>query len=67
MLSMNEALARERLRERYADAYRSSVASEVAAARRWHRLERRARAAHRRHSQRVHQVANSAVAESNWS
>jgi hypothetical protein len=48
MYSMYEALARERTRVSERDAQQRRVARELAAARRWHRLEVRARAAEQR-------------------
>jgi hypothetical protein len=51
MYAMHEALARDRMRERELDQLR--VARELAAARRWHRLASRARAAERRHARRA--------------
>jgi hypothetical protein len=51
MISMHEALARERISASRHDARMARIASEMAAARRWRRLERVARSAHRRHAQ----------------
>lgn len=65
MYAMNEALAREHLRELHDRSRRSRAASELAAASRWHRVELRARAAHRRHVLRAERAA-SAVAEAGW-
>jgi hypothetical protein len=48
MYTMHEALARERMRANQREAEQLRVAKELAAARRWHRLEVRARAASRR-------------------
>lgn len=45
MYTMHEALARERMRVNHRDAHQLRVARELAAARRWHRLELRAHAA----------------------
>ena len=60
MYTMHEALARERMRVTHRDAQQLRVARELAAARRWRRLElrasaagRRARAAGRRHARRA--------------
>ena len=60
MYTMHEALARERMRPSQRDAQQLRVARELAAARRWHRIEvrasaagRRARDAHRRHARRA--------------
>lgn len=63
MYALNEALAREHLRELSSRRRRARVASELAAADRWHRLELRARAAQRRHALRAERAASSAVAE----
>jgi hypothetical protein len=57
MFTMHEALARERMREREQQSRSRQLASELAAARRWHYLERRARAAHQRHASRAHRAA----------
>jgi hypothetical protein len=54
MYTMHEALARERMRASHRDAHQLRVARELAAARRWHRLELRASAA-RRHARAVGQ------------
>jgi hypothetical protein len=62
MYTMHEALARERLREHRQWAQRARVSRELAAVRRWQRLELRAAAAHRRHEQLAQRVT-SAVAE----
>lgn len=59
MISMHEALARERLYESQRSARMSRLASELAAARRWRRLERLVRAVHERH---VRSVASAATA-----
>jgi hypothetical protein len=60
MYTMHEALARERMRASHRDEQQLRVARELAAARRWHRLEvrasaagRRARAVGRRHARRA--------------
>jgi hypothetical protein len=60
MYTMHEALARERLRPSQREAEQLRVARELAAARRWHRVElrasaagRRARSARRRHAVRA--------------
>ncbi len=60
MYTMHEALARERMRAIHREAQQLRVASELASARRWHRLGvlahaagRRARAAERRHALRA--------------
>ncbi|MCW2496645.1 hypothetical protein [Jatrophihabitans sp.] len=63
MYTMHEALAREHMRHRQQEAARQRLASELAAANRWHYLERAAHAAYRRHLQRVERAAQvSAVA-----
>lgn len=48
MYTLHEALAREHLRGLEREARQMRVARELAAARRWHRLEHRARTAQRR-------------------
>lgn len=48
MYTMHEALARERMRASEREAQQLRVVRELAAARRWHRLELRARAASHR-------------------
>jgi hypothetical protein len=48
MYTLHEALAREHLRQLHEDARRRAFVNQLAAARRWHKLERRAHAAHRR-------------------
>jgi hypothetical protein len=60
MYTMHEALARERMSSYWRDAEQLRVARELAAARRWHRIEmrasaagRHARAAGRRHARRA--------------
>jgi hypothetical protein len=64
MYTMQEALAREHLRDLQRSARRSALSRELASATRWHRLERRSRAASQRHAQRAHRVAQvSAVAD----
>jgi hypothetical protein len=64
MYTMHEALAREHMRQSEAEAQQRRLASELAAANRWHYLERRAQAARRRHSRRLERVALvSAVAD----
>jgi hypothetical protein len=62
MYTMQEALAREHMRQRHheAEVYRRHrLASELAAANRWRYLERRAHAANRRHARRAEQAAQS--------
>ena len=64
MYSMQEALAREHMRQREREARQHALARQLAAARRWRYLERRAHAAYRRHAQRASGVAAlSAVAD----
>lgn len=63
MYALNEALAREHLRELSSRRRRARAASELAAANRWHRVELRAVAAQRRHALRAERAASSAVAE----
>jgi hypothetical protein len=60
MYTMYEALAREHQlrRERQPRDYR--LASELAAERRWRRLERWAHVAQERHAERVHRAAQAA-------
>jgi hypothetical protein len=62
MISMEEALARERMSEWRRSARVERVSSEMAAARRWHRLERIARSAHQRHAR----AAREAAAATSW-
>ncbi len=64
MYALNEALARERVRERHQQARRTRLSGELAAANRWHYLAARAHAAHLRHARRAHRAGQaSAVAE----
>jgi hypothetical protein len=64
MYTMHEALAREHMRHREDEARRHALSRELAAARRWRNLERRAHAAYQRHAQRAVRVGQtSAVAE----
>ncbi len=53
MLTLQEALARERLQENERQFRRSRLARELAAQRRWHRVSRYALAAEARHARRV--------------
>ena len=62
MYSMQEALARERMSESRREARISRIASQMAAARRWRRLERIARSVHQRHVESV----DNAAAALNW-
>jgi hypothetical protein len=57
MLSMHEAFARERMRERERQARHAHLVHELAAVKRWRYLATRASAAHVRHTQRVDRVA----------
>ncbi|MGH8961503.1 MAG: hypothetical protein ACRDWT_09885 [Jatrophihabitantaceae bacterium] len=57
MSTIQEALARERMRERQQQARHSRLSAELAAANRWQYLAKRARAAASRHSHRAQQAA----------
>jgi phage gp16-like protein len=64
MYAMHEVLAREHMRQSEAQARQRQLAAELSAANRWQYLERRARAAHQRHSRRLARVTQlSAVAD----
>lgn len=64
MYALHEALAREHMRQRESEARRHSLSRELAWARRWRYLERRAHEASRRHAQRAYRAAEVlAVAE----
>jgi hypothetical protein len=64
MHSLNEALARDRMREHLHSARHARLARELAAAQRWHRWQSRARAAELRHAAQADRAAQySAVAE----
>jgi hypothetical protein len=64
MYRLNEALARDRMRERLDGARDARLARELAAAHRWQRWQSRARAAESQHSRRADQAALTlAVAE----
>jgi len=54
MYTLYEALARDRMRATDELARQRRIARELAAARRWHRLEQRARSARHRHASRAH-------------
>jgi hypothetical protein len=54
MYTLYEALARDRMRATDELARQRRIARELAAARRWHRLEQRARSARHRHAMRAH-------------
>jgi hypothetical protein len=56
MYAMNEALARDRMREDQRRTREAALARELAAQRRWHRVTRRARAVEARHARRVHDL-----------
>jgi hypothetical protein len=56
MHSMTEALARDRMREHEKRTRDDSLAREVAAQRRWHRVSRYANAAEQRHAARLRRV-----------
>lgn len=63
MYTLHEALAREHLRELHQDARRRALVGQLASAKRWRQLERRAHAATQRHAQRAERLAQvSAVA-----
>jgi hypothetical protein len=62
MQTMHEALAREHLRQLHQEARQRALARELASARRWHFLERRAHNAYRRHAERAERAAQAAVA-----
>ena len=53
MYTMNEALARDRMRDEQRRSREAKLAKELAAQRRWHRVSLRARAAEDRHARRV--------------
>ena len=57
MLSMHEALARDRMRENLWRSRRARLAGELAAERRWHRVSLHARAAEVRHARRARSAA----------
>ncbi len=57
MYTMQEALARERMREREQQARHSRLSAELAAANRWQYLAERARVVASRHSHRAQQAA----------
>jgi hypothetical protein len=64
MQTMHEALAREHMRDLRDQEHAAALSRSLASASRWHRLERRSRAASRRHAQRAARVARtSAVAD----
>lgn len=53
MHSLHEALARERMRDAERRSREATLARDLSAQRRWHRLSRYARAAERRHARRA--------------
>jgi hypothetical protein len=53
MITMQESLARERIRTAEHDARQARIAGHLAASRRWRRLERLAHRAQVRHEQRL--------------
>ena len=57
MYSMNEALARDRMRDHHRRSRQAAVLRELAAQRRWHRVSVRARAAEAQHAQRLHELS----------
>ena len=64
MYTMHEALAREHMREQLRASRHASLVRELAAVRRWQRVQAKARAAHKRHVVRAEGAARvSAVAD----
>jgi hypothetical protein len=57
MYSLQEALARDRMRESEQRSREERLARSLAAQRRWHRVSLRARAAAERHARRASEVA----------
>ena len=53
MYTMHEALARERMQDDQRRSREATVARQLRAQRRWHRVSRYARAAERRHARRA--------------
>ena len=53
MYDLHEALARERMRDDQRRSREATVARQLSAQRRWHRVSRYARAAERRHAGRA--------------
>ena len=53
MYALHEALARERMRDEERRSREATLARELSAQRRWHRLSRYARAAERRHARKA--------------
>lgn len=62
MYTMHEALAREHLRQLHEDARQRALVNQLAAAKRWRRLERRAHNAYRRSAQRAEYAAAASTA-----
>ena len=58
MISMNEAFARERMREARQSAEHSRMVRQASSARRWPRRERMARMAHARYERAVESAAS---------
>ena len=57
MYTLHEALAREHLRQLHEDARRRALINQLAAAKRWRKLEHRAHAAYRRSAKRAEYAA----------
>jgi hypothetical protein len=57
MFSMNEALARDRMRDHHRRSRQAALVRELAAQRHWHRVSMRARAAEQRHAQRLDELS----------
>ena len=62
MQTMHEALAREHLRQLHQQARQRALLRELASAKRWHFLERRAHNAYQRHAEHAERAAQAAVA-----
>ncbi len=62
MYTLHEALAREHLRQLHEDARKRAFVNQLAAAKRWRTLERRAHAASRRHAKRAEYAAAAGAA-----
>ena len=58
MISMNEAFARERMREAQQSAEHSRIVRQASSARRWRRRERMARMAHARYVRAAESAAS---------
>jgi hypothetical protein len=61
MITMNEAFARERMREARQTAEQSRIVRQASSARRWRRRERMARIAHARYTRSVESAASAAT------